>query len=338
MAEPLVSVLLPVRDAKDYLEQCIASLNRQTLTNFEVVVVDDGSEDGSRELLEKWASDDERVNLIRQEPKGLVEALNNGLEHCRAPFVARMDADDISHPRRLELQVAELEEMPWVGVVSSWVRHFRWHGVGEGFRIYESWLNSLCTPETIGRERFVESPVAHPSVMVRRELMTKVGGYEDNGWPEDFDLWLRMLEAGVSFSKIERFLFFWRDHTERLTKVDGRYSVENFLRCKAKYLLSGPLTECQRLIVWGAGQTGRRLSKHLLRGGAEIECFLDIDPEKIGSTLREIPIKDAGDPAIFVGEGTLVLVAVASRGARQIIRDALNARGLREGREYWCVA
>jgi glycosyltransferase involved in cell wall biosynthesis len=338
MTTPLVSVLLPVRDPGPYLEECIASLDRQTLEDFEVVAVDDGSTDGSAEALDAWADRDPRVRVVHREQEGLVAALNAGLELCRAPFVARMDADDISHPRRFELQVAEMEDLPWVGVVSCLVRHFPWHGVGEGYRVYEGWLNSLSTPEAIGRERFVESPVAHPSAMVRREVYQSVGGYLDTKWAEDFDLWLRLLEARVCFSKVERYLYFWREHPERLTRVDARYSVENFLRCKAKYLLSGPLADCERVVVWGAGQTGRRLSKHLLRDGAPIEAFVDIDPEKIGSTLRKKPIIDPDELSALIGRGTVVLAAVGSRGARELIRGRLNAIGLREGHEYWCVA
>jgi glycosyltransferase involved in cell wall biosynthesis len=338
MSEPLVSVLLPVRNAGSYLGQCIASLDRQTLTDFEVVVVDDGSTDGSAAVLDEWAARDPRVSVMHRETSGLVATLNVGLERCRGEFVARMDADDVSHPRRLELQVGEMEELPWVGVVSCLVRHFPWRAVGDGFRAYEDWLNSLRTPEAIARERFVESPVVHPSVLVRRQLFETVGRYKETKGPEDFDLWLQFLEAHVCFSKVDRYLYFWREHPERLTRVDGRYSVENFLRCKARYLLSGPLAGCERVVIWGAGQTGRRLSKHLLRGKATIEAFVDIDPEKIGNTLRDRPIIGVDGLPALIGPGTVVLAAVGSRGARALIRKQLDNIGLREGWDYWCVA
>lgn len=338
MVETLVSVVLPVHDAAPYLAGCMASLERQTMRDFEVIAVDDGSADGSSETLDEWAARDIRVRVIHREHEGLVASLNAGLELCRAPFVARMDADDVCHPRRFELQMQEMDELPWVGVVSSFVRHFPWHGVGEGFRVYESWLNSLATPELIARDRFVESPVAHPSVLVRREVYQMAGGYRDTEGPEDFDLWLRLIEAGVCFSKINRYLYFWREHIERLTRVDGRYSVENFHRCKAKYLLSGPLADSRRVVIWGAGQTGRRLSKHLIRAGAPVEAFVDIDPSKVGSTLRERPIISVEMLSTLIEPGTVVLAAVSSRGARALIRDRLEKMGLRETREFWCVA
>ncbi|MEJ2189864.1 MAG: glycosyl transferase, partial [Acidobacteriota bacterium] len=104
------------------------------------------------------------------------------------------------------------------------------------------------------------------------------------------------------------------------------------------FLLRGPLAGARRVVIWGAGQTGRRLSKHLLRGQAPLEVFIDIDPHKIGSTLRGRPIVGIDDLPRHLGESTVVLAAVASRGARQLIRRQLDAIGLVEGREYWCVA
>ncbi len=103
MSEPLVSVLLPVRDPGPYLKDCIASLRRQTLEEYEVIAVDDGSTDGSAKVLDDWAARDDRVKVVHRSESGLVETLNAGLELCTAPFVARMDADDISHPKRFEL-------------------------------------------------------------------------------------------------------------------------------------------------------------------------------------------------------------------------------------------
>ena len=338
MSETLISVLLPVRDPGPYLQDCVASLGRQTVEEYEVVAVDDGSTDGSAKVLDDWAARDDRVKVVHRSHSGLVETLNTGLELCKAPFVARMDADDISHPKRFELQLAEFEELPWVGVVSSMVRHFPWHGVGEGYRVYEEWLNSLLTPEQISCQRFVESPVPHPSAMVRREVYQSAGGYRDETWAEDFDFWLRLFEAGVTMTKVEKYLYFWREHAERLTRVDSRYSVENFLRCKAKYLLSGPLADGQRVVIWGAGQTGRRISKHLLRDRAQVEAFVDIDPEKIGGTLRGKPIIDFDQLPSLIDKDTVVLAAVGSRGARALIREQLRSIGLREGREFWCVA
>ncbi len=338
MTMPAVSVLMPVRNAATHLSACLDSLARQTLADFEVVAVDDGSTDGSGELLEDWASRDGRLRVLREPACGLVASLNLGLAACRAPLVARMDADDVSHPQRLETQAFFLDNHPAVGVVSCRVCHYPRHGVGEGFRLYEQWLNSLLAHEEMARERFVESPVAHPSAMVRRDVLASAGGYRDLGWPEDYDLWLRLFAAGVGFAKLDRALFFWREHRGRLSRSDQRYSTEAFLRCKAHFLSRGPLAGGRRVIVWGAGPTGRRLSRHLIENGTDVSAFVDIDPAKIGRTARGRLIIAPEDLPDLLGSDTVVLAAVASRGARQLIRGRLNALGLAEGTDYWCVA
>jgi glycosyltransferase involved in cell wall biosynthesis len=338
MDGPRVSVLLPVRNAARWLEDALASLSRQTLIDFEVVAVDDGSTDSSGGILDRWAGDDRRFRVIHRSPSGLVSALNEGLEHCRSPLVARMDADDISHPRRLELQTEYLRSEPRIGVVSCLVEHFPSRRVATGFRLYESWLNTLTTHRAMSTSRFIESPVAHPSVVIRRELLDESGGWRDTDRPEDYDLWLRLFESGVRFAKLDRKLLFWREHGSRLTRTDDRYSVPSFLRCKARYLARGPLAGTDRVILWGAGQTGRRLSKALGDEGVAIRRVVDIDPAKIGGTLRTIPVIAPDELPDHLGRGSVVLAAVASRGARDLIRTRLIEHGLEEGRTFWCVA
>jgi glycosyltransferase involved in cell wall biosynthesis len=335
---PSISVLLPVRDAAPWLDACLASLARQTLADFEVIAVDDGSTDESGEILDRWAIIDRRVNVIHRPAKGLVPTLNTGLDRCRGELVARMDADDISHPRRLELQAGLLDAHPEIGVVSCLVRHFPSRRVARGSRIYEGWLNSLRSHDEMAAARFIESPLAHPSVVVRRRILVDACGWRDPGWPEDYDLWLRLFESGVGFAKVDRILFFWREHGARLTRTDSRYSVPSFLRAKAHFLARGPLAGVSQTILWGAGQTGRRLSKYLREVGIGLARVVDIDPAKIGGTLRGIPVIAPEDLPNHLAADTIVLAAVASRGARKLIRDRLVALGLVEGRTFWCVA
>jgi len=338
MADPTVSVVLPVRNGMRFLPAALESLRAQTLEDFEVVALNDGSVDESGEILDRWAAGDDRFRVVHLPASGLVAALNAGLAVSRAPVIARMDADDICHRRRLELQLEMLGRRPEVDVVSCGVRFFPRSRVGEGFRIYEAWLNSLRSHHHMARERFVESPVAHPSAMVRRPALEQVGGYRDNGWPEDYDLWLRLFEAGAIFARVDRPLYFWREHPERMTRRDARYSPDAFRRCRAHFLLRGPLAGAAGIVVWGAGQTGRRLSRALAADGRTVEAFVDIDPVKIGRRLRGRPIIPAGELPNLVRPGVVVLAAVASRGARDLIRGRLDALGLVEGETYWCVA
>ncbi len=333
-----MSVLLPVRDAGATLEAALSSLARQTLADFEVVAVDDGSVDASGEILDRWAERDRRFVVVHLGRGGLVTALNAGLALCRAPLVARLDGDDVSHPRRLELQAALLAARPEVDVVSCRVRCFPARAVGAGMRRYETWLNSLASHEAVLRERFVESPLAHPAVTLRRAVLVAAGGYRDLGWPEDYDLWLRLAERGARFAAVDRTLLFWRVHASSLTRVDRRYHKHRFPELKAHFLARGPLAGRRAVVLWGAGPTGRRLSRALGREGVTVEAVVDIDPHRVGSTLHGTPIVGPDAlPGRLGGDG-VVLVAVASLGAREVIRGRLAAFGLAEGRDFWCVS
>ena len=222
---PAISALLPAYNAGATLEGALNSLLRQRFEDFEVIAVDDGSEDETPSLLEACARRDPRIRPFFPGRQGLIGALNTGLAHARGAFIARMDADDIAHPDRFGLQYEFLRAHPDIAAVGCLIRCFPRPQVGQGFRIYEDWLNGLLTPEDIAREIYIESPLVHPSAMIRHADLRAVEGYKDFGWAEDYYLWLRLHLAGRRFAKVPRTLLFWRESADRLTRRDGRYSV-----------------------------------------------------------------------------------------------------------------
>lgn len=331
---------MPCFNVEQTLDETMRSLIEQSLADFEIVAVDDGSTDSTLSLLRVWAEKDERVRILARDHAGIIPALNAGWRACRGAYIARMDADDLCSPVRLEKQVELLERQPDLALAASLVEGFPVERVREGFRIYIEWLNSLVMPDAIAREMFIESPLSHPSVMLRRAWLERMGGYEEHGWPEDYDLWLRMTLAGARMQKVPEVLLYWREHPARLTRTDSRYAVEAFLKAKAHYLQLGPLKDRDAVIVWGSGQMGKRLSKHLLREGAPLKAFLDVDEEKIGRTRRGKPIyaPEALPSLLAQAQRPVVLAAVGSRGAREKIRGYLEEQGLEEGQDWWAVA
>lgn len=337
---PDISVLLPCYNASETIEETLISLQNQTYPDFEVICVDDGSTDGTAAILESWGKKDPRFVLLKKEHQGVVGAANAGLEVCRGEMVVRMDADDLCHPERVQLQRDYLLKNPDVAVVGSLVKGFPEDQIGEGFQLYYSWLNSLVNHEDITREIFIESPIANPCAAFRKSWIRDLGGYQDQGWPEDYDLWLRFYLAGARFAKIPQVLLEWREHPERLTHQDPRYSLENFLRCKSHYIARGPARDRDAVFVWGAGMTGRRLSKHLVRDGLPLVAFVDVDPKKIGNTRRGKPIISS-DELLQEWEkykNPVLLTAVRARKAAPLIRESLDELGLVEGKEWWAAA
>jgi len=337
---PDISILLPCYNAEATLEETLTSLEKQSYPDFEVICLDDGSTDTTAAILEKWSKKDQRFVLVKKEHQGIVGICNTGLSLCRSPIILRMDADDRCHPDRIKLQRNFLLQNPDVAVVGSLVEGFPPEQVGEGFSLYYDWLNSLINHDDITREIFVESPLANPCAAFRKTWIKKVGGYQDHGWPEDYDLWLRLYLAEARFAKIPEVLLEWREHPDRLTHSDSRYSVENFLRAKAHYLAKGPAINRDAVFVWGAGMTGRRLSKHLVREGLPLVGFIDVDPKKIGSTRRGKPIITAGELLKIWKQynNPILITAVRARKAGPLIRANLEELGLIEGADWWAAA
>jgi glycosyltransferase involved in cell wall biosynthesis len=335
-----VSILMPCYNAAATLEEALESMARQSYQNFEIIALEDGSQDGTLKILQAWSQRDLRLRVFSQEHRGILAALNNGLEICTGEYIARMDADDRCHPDRLEQQVNFMNQDPTLAVCSCLVRLFPDSAAQEGFRIYTAWLNDLVTDVEIKRELFVESPIPHPSAMIRREWLERVGGYQEHGWPEDYDLWLRLYLAGARFAKVPQVLLDWRESPGRLTRQDSRYSLENFLRLKAHYLALGPLQGKDAILLWGAGTMGRRLGKQLQHLNASPVAYIDIDPRKIGRTRLGVPVlSPAALPELWNRfSHPVILVAVGARGARALIRTQLIQMGFIEGRDWWGAA
>ncbi len=335
-----VSILMPTFNAAETLPEAMESLQAQGHSDFEIVVVDDGSSDQTPKMLAHYARKDVRIRPFMRTHQGIIPALNFGLKQCSGKYIARMDADDFSLPNRLSLQADFLKSKPSVSLVASLIEGFPEKGIRGGYSIYIEWLNSMITDKQIKEQIFVESPFAHPSVMFRKSAVESVGAYEEHGWAEDYDLWLRMSQSGMIFAKIPEVLVRWRDHSTRLTRTDSRYSLSNFLRAKAHYLMRGPMNGRDALIVWGAGMMGKRLSKFLLDEGAPLEAFIDVDPNKIGRTRRG---KDIYAPEDLNSvwkkyNKPILLAAVGARGARKLIREKLDSLGYIEGQDWFAVA
>jgi len=331
---PPLSILMPVRNEADFLPAALHSLQRQTLQNWELIVVDDGSNDTTPAILASAAATDCRIHVIRQESRGLVTALNTALAACRAPLVARMDGDDVMHPVRLERQLNYLQINPQIGLVACQFRHFPRSGLKQGMQEYETWQNGLTSHDVIMRDLLVESPFVHPSIMTRRSILEQLGGYRECGWPEDYDLWLRMAAANIKFARLPETYFFWRDHPERATRTMDEYSQDAFRRCKLDYLKKEYLHDCKQVIIAGAGKEGRAWQRLLKQHQIAVSGWIDVDPKKTGQILHGANVRQPDEYDDFSDK---LLIAIGVRGARKQFRGILEQRGLQEQIDFRSV-
>jgi len=333
--EPIVSILLPVRDAESTLAACLRSVVRQSEARWECVLVDDGSRDASRAIARDFADRDPRFRIVRQPARGLVSALQNGLARCRGAYVARMDGDDWMHRDRLAIQLAALEAEPRLAGLGCHVRLFPRASLSDGLRAYEDWLRGIEGSESLEREALVECPIAHPTLMLRRSVYERFG-YRAAGGPEDYDLVLRLLRAGERLAVVPRRLLGWRDGPSRLSRRSAHYALERFTACKAEHLARGLLAESPTYTLWGYGRTAKALRKALLVHGRAPSRIVELHPRRVGQTIHEAPV--VPPEALRSLPRQPLVASVSGVGPRTEIRAALDRMGFVETRDYVCAA
>jgi glycosyltransferase involved in cell wall biosynthesis len=335
-----VSVILPAYNAAGTINRAIDSIRAQTFTDWELWVVDDGSTDATIDLVRPLTAKDPRIRLLSRAHEGLVPTLNAGIAAARSPFIARMDADDESLPERLALQVKFLRANADIGLVSCRVEFGGDRAANAGYALHVDWINSFVLPELIELYRFVESPFAHPSVMFRRQWVDQFGGYRAGDFPEDYELWLRWLDAGVRMVKLPPVLLRWNDPPTRLSRTDRRYDPEAFFRMKAIWIVREltRVSQGRPIWVWGAGRPTRKRAAHLEAQGMRIAGYIDVDAKKTTPALGGVGVPVVSPDRLPPIGDSYILGYVSSRGARDLIREALKASGRAEGRDFLMCA
>ncbi|MCD4652660.1 glycosyltransferase [bacterium] len=292
--QPSVSVLIPIFNATHTLTLSLNSVLSQTLQNIEIIAIDDGSTDNSYEILKHFSMTDSRIRLLKLPRTGLVGALNAGLHIAHGQFIARMDADDILMPQRLELQSKFLETHPDISVVSCQVEPFPENQITHGFRRYINWVNRSHTNKEIFADLFRESPLPHPSIMIRHEMIEKLNNYREFDGPEDYDLWLRLASNGARFARLPTKLLKWQIHSSSLSRTNSRYRTEAFRSLAwsflSSHLLKNKTHENKPLWICGAGKSGRKLFKYLLKHEIEIHGFIDVSDRRTRHQLFNRPV------------------------------------------------
>ena len=227
---PAVSIVMSVYNGARFVEQTVHSVLAQTLQDFEFIIIDDGSRDGSAEILERLAAQDSRIRLVRQENRGLIASLNRGIELTQAEYIARIDADDLMMPERLAVQAAFLDAYPEVGVVSSNADTIDAEG-----NVIGQWVKP--SSDTALRWHLLFSPpMMHPSVMYRKSVVVAAGMYAtDAPHAEDFDLWVR-LSPVTTFHNLPQKLTQRRKWEEQITAAKAKEVEETSCVICAKYM------------------------------------------------------------------------------------------------------
>lgn len=334
MGGPAITILLPFRNAAATLRAAVHSIRVQTFTSWDLLLIDNASTDAGRSIAMELALADERIRVISEPMVGIAHALNTGLTHAQGKYIARLDADDIAHPERLARQLAFLEANVEIGVLGTRTRFETSVQKSSGMAWFVNWQNAIITPHEHYVKRFVDAPLAHPTVMFRRTLVEKHGAYSTDPLPEDHELWLRWMDAGVRFAKLSDELLTWHDHGARLSRTHANYSVDAFFTIKAKWLAKwmGRKLNGRPVIIAGTSGLCRVRARLLEANGIRIHAFTDVKP-------REVP------GYVFIPHGKLpatgeafIVSFISQRGTGDRIAEFLTSRGLVEGEDFILAA
>lgn len=325
---PEVSVILPFYNAESTLHNSANSILNQSFKNFELLLIDNNSSDKSHSIAKHLAKLDSRIKLYREEQQGVVFAMNLGLKKSRGKFISRMDSDDIAYTDKLEKQVTFLHHNPQIGFTGCHVKYVAHNKNTEGFERFVKRVNCFYSSIEIDINRFIDIPIINPTIMFRREIYEKLGGCLDGDFPEDYEMQLRFLEAGVKMQKVNETLLDWHDYSSRLTRNDLRYSAEAFFNIKARYFKNW--SEKNNIFhpniwIWGAGRKTRQRVKSLEKEDLIIDGYIDIKRSKMDAVYYE----NIESPGKF-----FIVSMVTNTGAGDQVRKFLQNKGFTEGIDF----
>lgn len=227
MKSPFVSVLMPVYNGSTFLEESLASILNQTYKNFEFIIIDDGSTDGTYQILKRYTKTDQRIKIIsHKKNRGIVFSLNQGLELAKGKYILRMDADDIAYPNRFVEQINFMETHPGYGVCGTWIKV-----INDNPYI---WMPPTSSDD-IKTSLFFESVIAHPSACIRTKALKSLKYEQEYTYVEDYRLWIN-IATKWELANLPIPLLGYRSHPNQTSNVQSQLQNKNLLKLKTTLL------------------------------------------------------------------------------------------------------
>lgn len=332
MQEPLISILIPFKNTEAFLPECLDSIINQTYSNWELIIVDDGSTDKSTTIVENYAQKDKRIKLLTNTGNGIIEALRHAYNNSKGQLITRMDSDDIMTLNKLEVLGNLLLEKGEGHIAIGQVRYFSKTGVGAGYKSYETWLNMLTKTGSNYSEIYKECVIPSPCWMLHRDDLNKIDAFNPNTYPEDYDLVFRCYEYDIECIPCNKVIHYWRDYSSRTSRTHEHYAENHFLDLKLHYFLKLNYDGSRPLAIWGAGNKGKTVAKKLI--AKEIPFYWICDnPKKIGKDIYGKTLLNFD----YLNEldNPQSIITVANSKAQIEIRQYMSNHGMNAMRDYF---
>lgn len=331
MQKPLISILTPFKNTELFLEECITSIIQQTYTNWELLIIDDHSNDNSHNIVTKFAKKDSRIKLFKNSGSGLIDALKLAFSKSTGELITRMDSDDIMLPRKLEVLSNNLIKYGKKHVAVGLVKYFAKDGIKSGFKNYENWLNTLTKLGTNYNEIYKECVIPSPCWMIYKDDLIACDAFNPNIYPEDYDLTFRFYKKNYKCIPCQDILHNWRDYSTRTSRTHEHYAENHFIPLKINHFLDIDYDNHKTLTVWGAGTKGKIVAKTLIHKNIDFEWICD-NPKKIGKAIYGKTLKNF--KALDQIKNPQSIITVANQTAQKEIRAYLHGLNLNPKKDY----
>lgn len=302
---------MPVKNAGIFLEESISSIVNQTYTNWELIAINDHSDDNSLEILIQWSTSHPNIKLYENTDFGIIPALRIGLNRCKGQYITRMDADDIMDKNKLLFLFNELSIKGKGWIATGLVKYFASNKtLNEGYIKYENWINQLTLNGDNFKEIYKECVIPSPCWMMLKEDLISIGGFNEDTYPEDYDLAFRMYAHKLKITAVKKVIHYWRDYPQRTSRNDPKYSNNTFASLKTKFFIKNDLDKNKELILWGAGKKGKQIAKILIAEKINFNWVTE-NPKKINKTIYDKKIINSD--ILRKNKSIQVIIAISSK-------------------------
>lgn len=324
---------MATKDTEEYLPRCLDSILAQTYVHWELIAVNDHSTDRTREILDEYAARDPRIKVFDSDRPKLIPTLKFGYPHCTGQLINRMDSDDHMPADKLENLYTTWIKHGKGHVVAGGTQHFVDEGeVGDGFKRYDAWLNHVAANDLHYQEIYKECVIPSHCWLIHKEDLDRVGAFEPEVYPEDYDLTFRFYRHGLKIVGIAAILHYWRDRSDRISRTWEEYKDNRYFELKLRYFYELDRDRTRPLVVWGAGRNGKDLVRLIQQQDDTVHWVCD-NENKIGKDIYGVRM--AHYETAFDLDEPQIIVAVASPDGQEEIRALLEGRKLRPVKDFW---
>lgn len=322
---------MPFKNTEAFIGEAIESILQQSYKDWELVAVDDFSEDHSAEIVKGYAQRDARVRYFKNSEQGIIAALELALANSNSHYIGRFDSDDIMAEGRLDKMVSLLEKASPKTIVTGMVQYFSDRPISKGYEKYQQWLNEV----NLGREQWTEvyreCVIASPNWLMLRSELLEISGFSGLSYPEDYDWCFRCYQAGFEVECLNSTTLYWREHPNRTSRNSEHYAQNAFFNLKIQRFLE--IENFEQLVLWGSGRKARLTASILERNGTSFR-WMDMEPAKFPEGIMAKKIEDFR--SLKPERGLKLLVGVyPNPSQKKAIDDFLYSRHMNPGEDYW---